>query len=172
MSIEMINHGWKRLDDAGQRKFAQNCVRRRSAYETWVHQRDLAQAKDILIIADRPGPKAPQQDDYHHTPFYSKIHSGGWLNAYLVDECIEETRLMWVNSATWDNKEESTDILHIRDWTYVFCIGLNAQKWFAKNRSNFDSRLYELVHPQYHKRFVGSHGYPLVEHLKSILNTG
>jgi hypothetical protein len=170
--MDAPNHGWNHLDNAGQKKFAQNCVRRRAAYETWVHHRELAEAKDILIIADRPGPKAPQQDDYHHTPFYAKIHSGGWLNAYLVDEGIEETRLMWVNSATWDNCPESTDILSVKDWPYVFCLGLNAQKWFAKNRSDFDSKVWELVHPQFHKRFVGSHGYPLVDRLKDILNTG
>lgn len=164
-----MNHGWKHLDNNGQRKFASNCVRRRAAYETWVQQRDLAEAKDILIIADRPGPKAPQQDEYHHTPFYSKLHSGGWLNAYLVDEGIEETRLMWVNSATWDNKPESTDILHVRDWQHVFCLGLNAQKWFAQNRSDFVSKLWELVHPQFHKRFVGTEiEYPLITHLREL----
>lgn len=166
------NHGWSRLDEQGKRKFAQNCVRRRAAYETWVHHRQLAEAKDILIIADRPGPKAPQQDNFHHTPFYSKLHSGGWLNAYLVDECIEETRLMWVNSATWDNKPESTDILSAKDWTIVFCLGLNAQKWFSKYGSTDPSKVYDLVHPQYHKRFVGSHDYPLVDRLKDILKVG
>ncbi len=170
--MDAINHGWKRLDNQGQRKFAQNCVRRRAAYESWVTHRQLAEAKDILIIADRPGPKAPQQDNYHHTPFYSKLHSGGWLNAYLVDEGIEETRLMWVNSATWDNKPESTDILTAKDWSWVFCLGLNAQKWFTKHGVTDPSKVYDLVHPQFHKRFVGSHNYPLVERLKDILNAG
>lgn len=167
-----MNHGWKHLNNQGQRKFAQNCVRRRAAYETWVHHRDLAEAKDILIIADRPGPKAPQQDNFHHTPFYSKIHSGGWLNAYLVDEGIEETRLMWVNSATWDNQEGSIDILHLRDWKHVMCLGLNAQKFFKKNCSAFSSEEHYFTHPQFHKRFVGSHDYPLIQRLKQILNAG
>lgn len=163
----MMNHGWKHLDNDGQKKFAKNCVRRRAAFEIWTRERVIAADKDILIVADRPGPKAPQTDSFHHTPFYSKIHSGGWLNAYLVDEGVQETRLMWVNSATWDGKPGDTEIFRVKPWNFIIALGKNAQKFVQKNavpgsqRFNFD-------HPQYHKRFVGSHGYQFVDTLVAL----
>lgn len=156
------------LDERQKRKFAQNCVRRRTSFEAWTRHCQIAEAKDILIIADRPGPKAPQTDDYHHTPFYSKLHSGGWLNASFVLAEIEETRLMWVNSATWDNKPEGDSILK-REWKHIIALGGNAEKYLKKNGvTNF----WKFDHPQYAKRWKSSEPYLFVSTLKTILESG
>jgi len=159
-------YGWNNLDNEGQRTFARNCVQRRASFETWTRFREIAEAKDILLVADRPGPKAPQTDAFHHTPFYSKIHSGGFLNAELVKAGISEVRLFWTNMATWDNKPGDTDILTARPWKYVIALGGNAAKFLDKNGVAYT----RFDHPQYHKRFVGGE-YPLIPFLTSILSS-
>ena len=156
------------LQEQQKRKFAQNLVRRRIAFETWTRHGQIAEEKDVLLVADRPGPKAPQTDAYHHTPFYSKIHSGGWLNALFVEAEIEETRLMWSNSATWDNKPESTKILE-REWKHIIALGGNAEKYIRKaGITNFQ----KLDHPQYAKRWKSGEPYLLISTLKTILEPG
>ena len=159
--MNALQHGWKHLNNAEQRKFAKNCVERRSAYEAWTHQRVIKQSKDILIVADRPGPKAPQTDAYHHTPFYSKLHSGGWLNSLLVEAKIPETRLFWSNMATWDNKPGDIEILTARPWKHVAALGNNAAKFLKKNNVAFT----KFDHPQYHKRWKSDEAYQFIQWL-------
>jgi hypothetical protein len=135
----------------------------------WKYRKTVPQTKDILIVADRPGPKAPQQDNFHHTPFYSKLHSGGWLNELMVQADITEDRLMWHNSATWDNKPENPAILQ-REWNHIIALGNNAEKWLKKNGV---SNIWKFDHPQYWKRWKANEGlYPFISHLKAILNPG
>lgn len=163
--LKRIQMSWNSLDNDQQRVFAKLCTTRRAAYEKWNKRGVLDSAKDILIIADRPGPKAPQTDNFHHTPFYSKIHSGGFINAQMVLAGITEDRLMWTNSATWDNKVGDVKLLAHREWSHVICLGGNAKKFALKNGianpTVFD-------HPQYHKRFKSKEPYPFIEFVQNL----
>ena len=154
---------FKNLTEDGKRQFARNCTDRRAAFEMWTRRKKMPPGKDILIVADRPGPKAPQTDDYHHTPFYSKLHSGGFINAALVEAGITEDRLFWTNMATWDNRPGDTEVLFVQPWQHVIALGGNAAKFLTKNNVSFT----RFDHPQYHKRFVGGE-YPLIPHLISL----
>lgn len=155
---------FKNLSNDDQRAFAKRCVLRRAAHTIWERRAILPATVRILIVADRPGPKAPQTDHDHHTPFYSKIHSGGFLNAELVIAGIPESKLMFVNSASWNGIPTDPAILSARSWEQVISLGGNARKWLLKNGVE---PTVHCDHPQYHKRFKFAEPYPLIEHLKS-----
>lgn len=161
---------YKDLSETEKRQFARNLVQRRASFETWTHHRELAEAKKILLVADRPGPKAPQTDNFHHTPFYANIHSGGWLNSLLLKADISETSLFWTNSATWDGKPGDTDILKVRGghgWTTIIALGGNAEKFLMKNGVIV---FHKFDHPQFHKRWKSKEPYPLIEFLGRIVH--
>lgn len=157
---------YNNLTEDQKRQFAKNLVQRRISYETWHRHGEIAEEKDILLIADRPGPGAPKTDDYHHTPFYAKTYSGGWLNSQLTINHVPETRLFWENSADRHGVERDPIILAVREWKHVFALGNNAAKWLEKHGvTNF----VKVLHPQAHKRFHSQKAYDLVQHLM-ILN--
>lgn len=152
---------WGTLNFDQQCQFTRICNDRRRAFEKWTKTRAIDNQKDTLIVADRPGPKAPQNDDYHHTPFHSKNGSGGWLNEQLALYGISEDTLMWVNSATWDGKKTSSDILTAHNWKYVIALGVNASKWLSENSVKHE----KFDHPQAHRRFKSKTVYPFILHL-------
>jgi len=117
----------------------------------------------ILIVGDRPGPAAPLDPSYHHTPFYSTKHCSGWLNAALYLEGIPEERLIWLNSADKDGKPTDFDILLKLEPDMVITLGGNASKWVLK--SDAVAEWYKFDHPQYHKRFKNNEEYQLIEFL-------
>ena len=156
---------FNKLSNEDQRTFARLCSERKAAYIYWTRIGKVPEGKDILIVGDRPGPKAHQGDDHHHTPFYSKLYSGGWLNAQLTLAGISERRLMWVNSATWDGKPTDPAILTAVEWKHIVALGNNASKWLTKN----ECQHWKADHPQAHKRFKSSEPYPLIDFLKQVL---
>jgi hypothetical protein len=118
----------------------------------------------ILIIGDRPGPSAPQDPNYHHTPFYSTKHCSGWLNAALYVAQIPEERLIWINSADKDGVPLDPTILDKLEADKTICLGGNAAKWYEA-ACEYGYEYYKFDHPQYHKRFKNSEEYPLIEFL-------
>jgi hypothetical protein len=120
----------------------------------------------ICIIGDRPGPSAPQDIGYHHTPFYSTKHCSGWLNSLLHLNGIPENRLVWVNSTLYDGCALDSNLLQDWDIERFIALGGAAEKWAKK--SNL-SPLIKVDHPQYWKRFRSSSRYPLVDILRSAL---
>ena len=164
--------GWNHLTEDQKRQFARNLVQRRASYETWHKFGEIAVAKDILLIADRPGPGAPDTDNYHHTPFYAKTHSGGWLNANLVEACIPETRLFWENSANRHGQPMDPRILSIRPWRKIFMLGNNAETWIRKNLEHVslahDGDMKKVLHPQAHKRWNSKAPYDLIAELQIL----
>lgn len=156
---------WNKLSEDQKRQFAKNLVQRRISYETWHRHGEIAAAKDILLIADRPGPGAPNTDNYHHTPFYAKTYSGGWLNANLVEGCIPETRLFWENSANRHGEPMGPQILSVRQWTKIFALGNNAETWLKKNGI---TEYTKCLHPQAHKRWHSKKPYNLIEELNVL----
>lgn len=137
---------------------------RLKANESWIIDKIISTNKDILLVGDRSGPKAPQTDLYHHTPFFGLTYSGGWLNKLLVNYDIPEDRLFWFNSASWDNKTSSSEILSVKEWPYVFALGNNAATWLSKNKVKH----IKVLHPQAHKRFNSSEKYLLMEKLAEL----
>lgn len=119
----------------------------------------------ILIVGDRPGPSAPKDPIYHHTPFYSTKHCSGWLNAALEVEGISEKNLVWINSADQHGEDTPFDMVERLKPDAIIALGGNAEKWLKKNGCNL---FIKVPHPQYHKRFRNSERYELLDVLKQV----
>ena len=117
----------------------------------------------VLIVGDRPGPSAPKEPGYHHTPFYSTKHCSGWLNAVLHVEGISETNLVWINAADEKGQDTSFDLVERLHPEAIVALGGNAEKWLKKNGCTC---FIKVTHPQYHKRFKNSERYELLDVLK------
>lgn len=116
----------------------------------------------FLLVGDRPGPSAPQTDDYHHTPFYSTKYCSGWLNSALFLEGIDENNLLWVNSADWRGYPTNSSILEHVVADQIIALGGAAAAWCKKAGVSFVS----VHHPQFHKRFKAAERYALLDILR------
>ena len=121
---------------------------------------------EVLLIGDRPGPSAPRDDLYVHTPFFSVKHCSGWLNALLHANSIPEQRLAWINSSDRVGTPLNFDIVKKLKPSVILALGGNAERWLIKNGC---SSYIKVDHPQYWKRFKNSEPYPLVDVLKTAL---
>ena len=152
------------LDESGKRAVAKRLVLRRTIYLKAL--KGISQSEDpILLVGDRPGPGAPKDEGYHHTPFYSIKHCSGWLNTALHLESIPEEKLIWINSADKDGISTDFSIVERIQPDVVVALGGNAEKWLKKNGvANYAY----CHHPQYHKRFRNSERYQLLDILRSL----
>ena len=154
-------------------KVLQNLEIRRKRYEHFVLRRgkfsEEFPAPEAIILGDRPGPSAPTDPSYHHTPFYSTKHCSGWLNALLFLEGFDENELVWVNAFNVDGSPTHNDVVEnllTKFSPQIIALGGNAEKWLKQN--NYP--LYVKVdHPQYHKRFKNKQPYPFVTELRSFV---
>ena len=160
---------YKLLSEGHKRTFAKNLVARRRAYSLLLQLGRVEPFKTTLIVGDRPGPKAPDDAEYHNTPFYSTKYSGGWLNEQLVLGGVNEKRLLWINSASKAGEPFDPSVLTQHSWTHVIALGNNAAKWLTKNDC---TTFVKVDHPQYHKRFKSTEPYPLVELLTQLQDEG
>jgi len=158
---------YQKLDDFGKRTIANNLEIRKRNFLKALTNPQWEKGK-ILIIGDRPGPSAPTDPSYHHTPFYSTKHCSGWLNTALYLAQIPEDRLIWINSADKDGRPLDYSILEKLDADKIICLGGNAEKWYKK-ASEFGYEYVKFDHPQYWKRFKNSEEYPLIEFLQCEL---
>lgn len=119
----------------------------------------------VLLVGDRPGPGAPTDPSYHHTPFYSIRNCSGWLNKQLHDAEIPEEDLLWVNSADKDGVvSDGSFLVNLEGTQVIIALGGNAAKWCAKQ-----GLAHELIHhPQYWKRFRSKEPYVLIPLLKKL----
>ena len=116
----------------------------------------------VLLVGDRPGPGAPKEVGFHHTPFCSTKYSSGWINAQLEARGIAETELLWINSTHHDGTPFDVELAFKAKPRLVIGLGGNANKWLYG--AKFEA--YHVVpHPQYWKRFMASAevDYPLFE---------
>jgi hypothetical protein len=119
----------------------------------------------VLIVGDKPGPSAPKDPGYHHTPFYSTKHCSGWLNSLLHIKGIPEEKLVWINSADKDGNPTDFSIVEKLNPDVTIALGGNAAKWLTKNgKQDFIKHL----HPQFWKRFRNSEPYTIVDILSLI----
>jgi len=127
----------------------------------------------VLLIGDRPGPGAPTQEGYHHTPFYSVLNCSGWLNLKLQQAEIDEKDLVWINAYDRHGKPLPWQVLkQLPKDIYMFALGGNAKKWmFTALEELCDGRwkFRQTYHPQFWKRFHHNQPYPLIEDLQKIL---
>jgi hypothetical protein len=132
----------------------------------------LQESQDrILIVGDRPGPSAPVDPGFHHTPFYSTKHCSGWLNALQVEAQIPEESLVWINSTDHRGLPLPVGILDALDPHSIVILGGHARRWFdqAEAWKGYDF-VEEVPHPQYWKRFKSKERYPLWEVLAGFVD--
>jgi hypothetical protein len=122
-------------------------------------------APEVVIVGDRPGPSAPKEPDYHHTPFYSVKHCSGWLNELLWEWKIDERRMLWLNAFDKDGVPTPDELLvkieppqGPSSFPTIIALGGNAERWMKKNGWTI---FIKAFHPQYHKRFRNKERYDL-----------
>lgn len=129
-------------------------------------------APEVLIIGDRPGPSAPKEPDYHHTPFYSVKHCSGWLNELLWEWGTNENQLLWLNAYDKDGVPTSEELLKKNkpsdddEFPKIIALGGNAEQWLKKNGY---AHYLKVDHPQYHKRFKNKEQYFLPLRIRDCL---
>lgn len=121
----------------------------------------------VLLVGDMPAPSAPDDPDFHYTPFGALWNSSLFVNLALQEAGIPEDRLAWVNAANFLKSPTPYTVLD-HPWPLVVALGGNAEKWFMKSGRAF--RFERFDHPAYHKRFHGKAEYPLGKFLKEYLN--
>jgi hypothetical protein len=161
----MMQISYKALTSTQQRNVAKRLVLRKKIYLSLLATQSIS--PDIIIVGDRPGPAAPTEPNYHHTPFYSTKYCSGWLNAGLELHEIPENRLAWVNAYSCSGEPLDYNLVDRLYPRWIFALGNNALKWIA-GRSN---QVMKFDHPQYHKRFKNKEEYPLFDYLKEYLKS-
>lgn len=122
---------------------------------------DSINTAKVLIIGDRPGPKATCD-----VPFYGDKFSGGFLNKLLDASGICEDVLFWMNAYTKDGRPSDSKILNMRTWIAVIALGNNAENWLIKSKC---LAYVKFEHPQAHRRFKSKQIYPLIPFLQHIV---
>ena len=122
----------------------------------------------VLIVGDRPGPGAPKEEGYHHTPFYSLKNCSGWLNVLLEEAGIPEERLVWLNAADEKGRPTKSCLPRALDPLAIIALGGNAAKWLERECGV--TTFTKVDHPQFHKRFKYGQPYPLIRLLKLTLS--
>lgn len=162
------NVSYPKLSSEQKQKVADRLEMRKQIYIDAMTNAFTKHTGKILLIGDRPGPSAPTDPDYHHTPFYSTKHCSGWLNAALELANVPEEELVWLNSADrLGNPTYEEMLIRLRP-SSVICLGGNAEKWMkqANKLLQFDFPYGRYDHPQYHKRFKNSEDYQLITDLR------
>lgn len=119
----------------------------------------------ILLIGDKPAPNAPNDPEFHFTPFGAFCHSSLWLNCQLEAAKIPERKLTWINSADVNGTLTNPKILH-HNWAGIIALGGNAAKWVSKAKIN--KPFAQVQHPQAWKRFHSKEHYPLISTLEIL----
>lgn len=161
---------YAKLSVPEQRAYAHNLVLRRRRYlENVTHfnpARGCTAPGKVVLVGDRPGPGAPKNASYHHTPFYSTKNSSSWINCLLLKEGIPEEQLMWINAYDKDGVPNAPTVLFNLSPAAVIALGGNAAKWLTGVCGLQPGQFTETYHPQYWKRFRSKDRYPLLDLLK------
>lgn len=117
----------------------------------------------VLLVGDRPAPDAPDDPQFHYTPFGAEHHSSLWLNLQLHQARIPEERLFWANA--FDHKGNPSDPSILQHSVQLVALGGNANKWIRENKHLGH---WQFQHPQAWKRFHSKEPYPLIECLSLL----
>lgn len=154
---------YSQLSESDKKAVAKRLVTRKLRYLSLLNGKLTGSVK-VLLVGDRPGPAAPTDPTYHHTPFYSTKHCSGWLNACLHLEGIAEDELLWINAYDREGNPADFSLLKNLRVEKIVALGGNAEKWLKQNGV---SEYYKVSHPQFHKRFKSSERYELLDKLVS-----
>lgn len=155
---------FKKLDAIVQKAIIKRCELRKERFLGFTKMGIIPVAK-VLLVGDCPAPDAPDDLDFHYTPFGALWHSSLYLNVGLHSAKISEENLAWINAADHKKNPTKTDILEF-DWPQIIALGGAAEKWIK--RAGYDCVKFD--HPAYHKRFHNKRPYPLFDFLKEKIN--
>lgn len=130
---------------------------RRERYLSMNNQRWKPMSGEILLVGDRPAPGAPDDPEFHYTPFGAHSNSSLWLNLLLEQYAIDEKCLGWMNAYDKAGIPADTRVLSYR-WSQVIALGHSPSKWLERN--NVPNTMF--MHPQAWKRFHSKEPYPLI----------
>jgi hypothetical protein len=111
----------------------------------------------ILLVGDRPAPSAPDDPEFHYTPFGALWNSSLWMNKHLEQFAIDEEQLGWVNAYDLHGVPLSYDALNL-NWSQIIALGGNASKWLKGD----GVKHHVVQHPAAWKRFHSQEPYPLI----------
>lgn len=155
-----------RLDEGTKRAIAHRLTVRMVRYHAQKIRAPIFESVDfaqrILVIGDRPGPGRPDTVGYHHTPFYSVMHSSLFINLHLHAEGIAEEDLHWVNAFDEHNQQSAQDILG-RPWKKIIALGGSAAKWALQS----GKPVIQVWHPAAWKRFKHTTPYDLAAAIRN-----
>jgi hypothetical protein len=120
---------------------------------------------DVLLVGDRPAPSAPDDANFHYTPFGALWNSSLYVNMELHKGGIDEARLAWVNSADFHGVPQDYSVLDL-PWKHVIALGGAGSKWLKKSPQKIPHEIFH--HPSSWKRFHSKEPYPLIDYLKTI----
>lgn len=139
---------------------------RRAHYSVHVDPCALDPRGRTLLVGDRPAPSAPDDPDFHYTPFGAITGSSLWLNLQLHHAEIPESQLAWVNAADLHGTVADHAVLRAR-WLRVVALGGNANRWVLK--AGLPKAHVHVMHPQAWKRFHAREPYPLITLLRRVV---
>jgi hypothetical protein len=155
---------FKKLDDETRRALIERCILRKRRFVAFTKHNVIPDAL-VLIVGDCPAPSAPNDPEFHYTPFAALWNSSLFLNLGLHRAGVPESALAWVNAADFHKNPTPTTILEHR-WHQVVALGGAAERWVhkaGKTCVRFD-------HPAYHTRFHGKTEYPLFNFLTTVFS--
>lgn len=163
-----MSRALKKLEPDVRSALIVRCIERKKDFLARERLQIYSAAK-ILIVGDCPAPSAPNDPDFHYTPFAALCHSSLYLNLQLHQGGIPESSLAWVNSADFHGNKAGYDVLR-HPWSHIIALGGAAEKWLRHCPFQI-SQYAKVQHPSAWKRFHYSEPYPLVCLLQTLTRT-
>jgi hypothetical protein len=153
-----------------QRRIIKSLNIRRNKHVLVMGMEYFCQGIEVVLLGDTPGPGRPTDPNYHHTPFYSTKHCSLWVNKLLVEEGIDERRLLWFNTTLADGTplEQGKVTPYINAGAKLICLGGKAEAWVR--RIHPLPEYVKVNHPQFAKRFKSKEPYALITEIKKVCN--
>jgi hypothetical protein len=153
----MVAPAFKKLDACTRKAIIDRIIFRKKRFLSFIAG-TWKPSSEILLVGDRPAPSAPDDKDFHYTPFGALRNSSLWLNLQLHAHDIPEENLIWMNAADLHGAPTSYDLL-VGEYSNIVALGGNAARWLTVG--GIDA--VQVYHPQAWKRFKGKEPYPLMQ---------
>lgn len=154
---------FKKLDPETRKAIINRVIFRKHRFLRWTRKGLVPEAK-ILLVGDCPANDAPNDPEFHFTPFGALWNSSLFINLALHNAGIAEQDLAWCNAADYKKVPTSYELL-VPEWPLIVALGGAAEKWIKKAGKN----CVRFDHPAYHKRWKSKEEYPLIPFLKEAL---
>jgi hypothetical protein len=154
---------FSKLDAETQAAIIERVNFRKRRFLQWTREGRVPAAK-ILLVGDCPANDAPDDPQFHFTPFGALRNSSLFVNLELHYAGIDECNLAWCNSSDFRKVPTTYDLLS-PDWPHIIALGGAAEKWVLKGGRS----CVRIDHPAYHKRFHSRSPYALASFLRGLL---